>query len=199
MKERVIEINLDEKDVLRFLNSWDFETDVLIEKEIIREVVRKTKLEEFDDLVHLLAISRPGPLSLGTSEEFIKRKRINKKVQYEHPILKEILEGTYGLILYHEQIEEIIRKFGGFSKEEAISMRRSLGKKSKNMESIKKEFMERALNNGFKGDFIERLYEKLKNYAAYVCSKKAFYNIGIILYIQAYLRVKYKKYFNPEK
>jgi len=199
MSKKTIKIDLNERDVFEFLNNWNFETDitgVLLEKEIISEVIKEIKLEKFYDLVNLLAISRPGPISSGITEEFIKRKRANEKIKYEHPFLKEILKETYGLILYQEQIEEIIMKFGGFSKEEAISMRKVLGKRANNINDVKKEFIERALDNGFDRYFIERLYEELNKYTPYTCRKEAFYNIGIILYIQAYLRVKYKNYFN---
>ncbi|MBF0511389.1 MAG: DNA polymerase III subunit alpha, partial [Candidatus Omnitrophica bacterium] len=95
----------------------------------MRDLLKKMKPSEFEDLIAILALYRPGPMGSGMLEDFIKRKRVDQKISYPHPKLEEVLRATYGIILYQEQVMQIASVMAGFSMAQADDLRKAMGKK----------------------------------------------------------------------
>ena len=121
-----------------------------LESSGMRDLVLRMKPNQFEDLIALLALYRPGPLQSGMVNEFIENKNRKKKIKYIHPSLESILKSTYGMILYQEQVMQIASSFAGFKMSEADTLRSAISKKKKDLlEEQRIKFIEGAkkLNN----------------------------------------------------
>ena len=95
----------------------------------MRDLLKKMKPSEFEDLIAIIALYRPGPMGSGMLDDFIKRKRGEQKISYPHPKLEGVLKATYGIILYQEQVMQIASVIAGFSMAQADDLRKAMGKK----------------------------------------------------------------------
>ena len=117
----------------------------------MRELLTRLKPSQFEDIIALIALYRPGPLGSGMIDDFIKRKHNPSLVKYETPLLKEALEETYGVIVYQEQIMKIASSLANFTKAEADALRKAISKKvPEQMESYKEQFKQGCAANGVK-------------------------------------------------
>ena len=105
----------------------------------MRDILRRYQPTRLEDLTALNALYRPGPIQGGMVDDFIARKHGKKKVTYDLPELKEILEETYGVILYQEQVMQIANRLAGFSLGEADILRRAMGKKNREEMAAQRE------------------------------------------------------------
>jgi DNA polymerase-3 subunit alpha len=129
-------------------------------------------------------------------ELFIKRKRGQKEIHYDHPMLEPILKGTYGVILYQEQVIEIASKMAGFSKGQADILRRAMGKKEfEVMDQQRRSFVKGALANGISEDIAERIFSNMAYFAGYGFNKSHSAAYALLSYQTAYLKVKYPMEF----
>src|SRR5208283_4964893 len=95
----------------------------------MRDLLKKMKPAEFEDLIAIVALYRPGPMGSGMLDDFIKRKREEQKISYPHPKLEGVLKPTYGIILYQEQVMQIASVIAGFNMTQADDLRKAMGKK----------------------------------------------------------------------
>jgi DNA polymerase-3 subunit alpha len=123
-------ISINDKKTFEMLGNGDCLGVFQLESSGMRELVLDLKPSKFDDLVALLALYRPGPLQSGMVSDFVETKTKNKKIKYLHPSLKPILEETYGIILYQEQVMTIASELAGFSMSEADILRGAISKKT---------------------------------------------------------------------
>ncbi|MFP4687160.1 MAG: DNA polymerase III subunit alpha, partial [bacterium] len=157
-----------------------------------RELVRKMKPENRKDIVDCIALYRPGPLQSGMVDSYLKRRRGEEDVQYLHQDLEAILADTYGLIIYQEQVMAIAREIGGFSWSKADLMRKAMGKKKAQlMTSLRREFIEGTVANGYEKSFAEELFGMLDNFAQYGFNRSHSAAYGEITYRTAYLKAHY--------
>ena len=158
----------------------------------MRELVLRMKPESFEDLIALIALFRPGPLQSGMADSYIERKKGREKISYPHPALKEILESTYGVILYQEQVMQIAQKIGGFSPAQADNLRKAMGKKIHDkMNEMQKKFAEGAIQLGYQKKFANHLYEQMAQFASYGFNKSHSAAYACIVYQTAYLKANY--------
>lgn len=187
-------IDLNDKEVLNIFTKADTTGIFQFESTGMRSFLQKLKPRHFNDLVASLALYRPGPMdNIGT---FIKRKEGKEQVTYLLPELKPILEETEGIIVYQEQVMQILVTIGSYSFAEADIIRRAMSKKKKEtIESERDKFVTRAVKNGYDKKVSEELYDLILKFAGYGFNKSHSVSYALIGYQMAYLKVKFPTYF----
>ena len=166
------------------------------ESEGMKDILRRLKPEKFEDLIALNALYRPGPIGGGLIDDFIKRRHGKVKVRYPHPMLKDILEETYGVIVYQEQVMQIAAVMGGYSLGEADILRRAMGKKKVEvMEAEKQKFVERAQGKGIKASAATKVFELMAFFAGYGFNKSHSAAYALVAYHTAWLKAHYPVHF----
>jgi DNA polymerase-3 subunit alpha len=163
-----------------------------LESKGIRELLRKFKPQRFTDLIAILALYRPGPLRSGMVDEYIKRKEGEKPIEYPDDSLKEILEETYGVIVYQEQVMKISQVIAGFSMAEADRLRKAMGKKKKDiMEEMREKFIKQAVERGYDKKKATDIFSTMERFAEYGFNKSHSTAYALISYRTAYLKANY--------
>lgn len=156
----------------------------------MREYLKKLQPSEIKDLAAMNALYRPGPMDF--IDDFIARKHGKKEIVYMHPLLEEILEETYGIIVYQEQVIKIANKIAGMSLAEADILRRAMGKKDlQAMAEQKKKFIEGAVNNNIEKKTAEDIFDIINKFANYGFNKSHAVAYSIVAYQTAYLKAHY--------
>ncbi|MBW2038697.1 MAG: DNA polymerase III subunit alpha [Deltaproteobacteria bacterium] len=185
-------IPLDDQETYRLLGSGDTAGIFQLESSGMRDLLVKLRPETFKDLIALVALYRPGPLGSGMVDEFIKRRHKKAAVRYEVPKLREILEDTYGVIVYQEQVMRIASTMANFSLGDADILRRAMSKKDPGeMERLKEKFMQGANRNGIEEEKAERIFERMAKFAEYGFNKSHSAAYALIAYQTAYLKAHY--------
>ncbi|MFH1383990.1 MAG: DNA polymerase III subunit alpha [Candidatus Omnitrophota bacterium] len=163
-----------------------------LESSGMRDILRKLKPRNFEDIAALLALYRPGPLGSGMVDDFINRKNNNAAIIYDHPLLEPILKETYGVILYQEQVMKIVSALAGFSLSQADLLRRAMGKKTPEiMEEQKKNFIEGAVKNKIQRDVAAKIFNLIEYFAGYGFNKSHSVAYSFISYQTAYLKANF--------
>ena len=158
----------------------------------MRDILRRYQPTRIEDLTALNALYRPGPIQGGMIDDFINRKQGKTKVTYELPQLKEILEETYGVILYQEQVMQIANLLASFSLGEADILRRAMGKKKKEeMAAQRAKFMAGCLANKIPEKKAERIFNLMEEFAGYGFNKSHSCAYALLAYQTAYLKTHY--------
>jgi len=166
------------------------------ESPLATETLRAMKCDRFDDLVASNALLRPGPLDAGMHTVFIRRKLGQEPVTYPHPALREILEPTYGVITYQEQVMRIANVLAGFSLAEADVLRKAVGKKD--AELIRKEltrFVERAVAQGHPKRLADDLAAQIETFGRYGFNKSHSVAYSVLSYQTAWLKAHHPAEF----
>ncbi len=162
----------------------------------MREYLRKLKPEVLDDIIAMNALYRPGPLGSGMVEDFIKRKQGEVEVSYPHPVLEPILESTYGVIVYQEQVMRIASDMAGFTLGGADQLRRAMGKKKAEvMEQMKEKFLAGAREKGIDQGIAAKVYELMAYFAGYGFNKTHSAGYAVLAYQTAWLKAHYPREF----
>ena len=159
----------------------------------MREAIKQMKPNRFDDIVALVALYRPGPMS--NIPIYNDCKNGIKEPDYIHPTLKEILKPTYGIIIYQEQVMQIAQTLAGFTAGEADILRRAMGKKKAELDKQKERFISGAINNGISKDVANFVFTKIEPFAQYGFNKSHAAAYALIAYQTAYLKTYYKEDF----
>ena len=158
----------------------------------MRKLIKDLQPKNFEDIIALLALYRPGPLGSGMVNDFVSNKNGKTKVKYDLPILKPILQETHGMILYQEQVMQIAHTIGGFSMGQADMLRKAMGKKKKNvMEQMKVEFLNGAMKNKIPLEKAAKIFELCYKFAEYGFNKSHSAAYALISYQTAYLKANY--------
>ncbi|WP_309742347.1 DNA polymerase III subunit alpha [Chamaesiphon sp. OTE_20_metabat_361] len=153
------------------VESGDLEGVFQLESSGMLDVVARLKPSSIEDLSSILALYRPGPLDAGLIPIFIDRKHGREKITYEHPILETILEETYGVIVYQEQIMKIAQDLAGYTLGEADILRRCMGKKKADeMNKQREKFLDGAAKKGVAHSIADALFDKMVLFAEYCLS-----------------------------
>ncbi|MBU0567502.1 DNA polymerase III subunit alpha, partial [bacterium] len=194
-KEEEVDIHnipLDDKATFKLLCRAEGIGLFQLESSGMRDLLRKLKPECFEDLIALLALYRPGPLGSGMVDEFIRGKRKKKRVSYIHPKLSEVLEGTYGVIVYQEQVMKIAQLAANFTLSQADELRKAMSKKMHSqMDSLRASFLEGAVHNGILKGQAEKIFELIFKFAEYGFNKSHSAAYALISYRTAYLKAHY--------
>ena len=158
----------------------------------MRDVLRKYQPNSIEDLTALNALYRPGPIQGGMIDDFVDRKHGRKKVEYELPELKEILQETLGVIVYQEQVMQIANRLAGYSLGEADLLRRAMGKKkAEEMAQQRERFVEGAAQRKFPPKKIEKIFDLMAQFAGYGFNKSHSAAYALLAYHTAYLKTRY--------
>ncbi|MBI4892986.1 MAG: DNA polymerase III subunit alpha [Acidobacteria bacterium] len=158
----------------------------------MKDVLRRSHPERIEDLIALNALYRPGPIQNGFVDDYVDRKLGRKPVTFDLPDLKPILEETYGLVIYQEQVMQVAQKIAGYSLGEADLLRRAMGKKKKEeMDKQRERFLSGARERGFPPRKAESLFELLAKFAEYGFNKSHSAAYGYLAYLTGYLKAHY--------
>ena len=158
----------------------------------MRDILRKSQPSRIEDLCALNALYRPGPIQGGMIDDFIERKHGRKRVTYDFPELKEILEETYGVIVYQEQVMQISNRLAGYSLGDADILRRAMGKKKlEEMAKQRERFIKGALERGHAQKKIEKIFDLMEQFAGYGFNKSHSAAYAYLAYVTAYLKAHY--------
>ncbi len=190
----IAKIDVKDKNVFNLLSTGETTGLFQLESTGMREAIKQMKPNKFDDIIALVALYRPGPMS--NIPIYNDCKNGLKKPEYIHPSLKNILEPTYGIIIYQEQVMQIAQTLAGFSAGEADILRRAMGKKKRaELEKQKERFVSGSVKNGIKKDLASYIFTKIEPFAEYGFNKSHAAAYALIAYQTAYLKTYYKEEF----
>ena len=191
---KISEIPLDDKKTLDIFRNVNTDGIFQFESSGIKNVLRKFRVDNFNDLSIILALFRPGPME--NIDSYIKRKEGKEKITYVSESVKEILSETYGIIIYQEQIMKIAEKMAGFTLGEADNLRRAMSKKKiELMESFKDKFIEGSIKNGYTKEDSIKTFDYILKFASYGFNKAHSVSYAYISYQMAYLKAHYPSHF----
>ncbi len=183
-------VPLDDKKTYDLISRGETIGVFQLESSGMRRLAKDLKPEKMSDIIAMVALFRPGPMELIPS--FIEGKRVPKKVKYLHPDLKSVLEETYGVLVYQEQIMEIANKLAGYSMSEADNLRMAMGKKKKTLMKIEKEkFISGCVQKGYTKALAEKIFNFIEKFAAYGFNKPHSASYALIAYWTAYVKANY--------
>lgn len=187
-------IDFEDKKVFELLSSGYTVGLFQLESSGMREALMQMKPNRLEDIIALVALYRPGPMSNIPVYNDCKHKR--KEPDYLHPKLKSILEPTYGVIIYQEQVMQIAQTLSGFTAGEADILRRAMGKKKRaELEKQKQRFIDGATKNGIQKDVANYIFQKIEPFAEYGFNKSHAAAYAMIAYQTAYLKTHFPKEF----
>ncbi|MGB8000920.1 MAG: DNA polymerase III subunit alpha, partial [Anaerobacillus sp.] len=187
-------IPMDDEATFKILKRADTTGVFQLESDGMRQVLRRLKPTEFEDIVAVNALYRPGPME--NIPLFISGKHGERPVTYLHPDLEPILKSTYGVIVYQEQIMQIASKLAGFSLGEADLLRRAVSKKKREvLESEREHFVSGCLSKGYPEETALKVYEYIVRFADYGFNRSHAVAYSVIAYQLAYLKANYSRYF----
>ncbi|MBE9238987.1 DNA polymerase III subunit alpha [Anabaena aphanizomenioides LEGE 00250] len=161
----------DVSQAYSLLESGDLEGIFQLESSGMKQIVRDLKPSNIEDISSILALYRPGPLDAGLIPKFINRKHGREAIDYESQLLQPILNETYGIMVYQEQIMKIAQDMAGYSLGQADLLRRAMGKKKvAEMEKQKQNFIDGSAKNGVKPQVAEKLFADMLKFAEYCLS-----------------------------
>ncbi|MBD2663117.1 DNA polymerase III, alpha subunit [Richelia sinica FACHB-800] len=153
------------------LEAGDLEGIFQLESSGMKQIVKDLKPSNIEDISSILALYRPGPLDAGLIPKFINRKHGREEIEYDSQVLEPILDETYGIMVYQEQIMKIAQDMAGYSLGQADLLRRAMGKKKvSEMQKQQEKFIDGATKNGVKKQVAERLFEDMLKFAEYCLS-----------------------------
>lgn len=187
------DLEFDDADVFKMLAKGDTDGVFQLESRGVRDVLRKLKVKEFEDIIATVALYRPGPME--NIPEYIKRKH-SGTVSYPHPDLEPILKSTYGIIVYQEQIIMIANQFAGYSLSEADLLRRAVSKKDhKLLQEERERFVSKCTEQNYSDEVANLIYDYIVKFANYGFNRSHSVAYAMVAYQCAYMKVKYPKYF----
>jgi DNA polymerase-3 subunit alpha len=158
----------------------------------MRDILRRYQPSRLEDLTALNALYRPGPIQGGMVDDFIERKWGRRAVQYDLPELKELLEETYGVIVYQEQVMQISNRVAGYSLGDADLLRRAMGKKKpEEMAKQRDRFIKGALARNFPQKKVEKIFDLMEQFAGYGFNKSHSAAYAYLAFVTAYLKAHY--------
>ena len=192
----ITKIPMDDPDTFKLL--CDARTDGVFQLESggMKQVLSKLMPNCIEDIIACVALYRPGPMD--SIDTFIARKHGRERVEYSTPLLKEILDVTYGCIVYQEQVMQICRRLAGYSYARADNVRRAMSKKKAEvMEAERSDFIRGCAANNVSAEIAESIFDDMVGFAQYAFNKSHATAYGIISYRTAYLKAHYPtEYFS---
>ena len=190
----ISKINHKDDKVFSLLSTGETTGLFQLESAGMRDAIKQMRPNKLDDIIALVALYRPGPMS--NISVYNDCKNGIKEPDYIHPILKEILKPTYGIIIYQEQVMQIAQILAGFTAGEADILRRAMGKKKKaELDKQKERFVNGALKNGITKDVANFVFTKIEPFAQYGFNKSHAAAYALIAYQTAYLKTYHKEDF----
>ncbi|HEY6132202.1 MAG TPA: DNA polymerase III subunit alpha [Halioglobus sp.] len=197
----ITQIPLQDARSFELLRSGETTAVFQLESRGMKELIERLQPDCFEDIVALMALFRPGPLQSGMVDNFINRKHGREKLsypdaQYQHPWLQPILQPTYGIILYQEQVMQIAQVLAGYTLGGADVLRRAMGKKDpKEMAKQREVFQAGARAKGVDGDLAIKIFDLVEKFAGYGFNKSHSAAYALVSYQTAWLKTHYPAHF----
>lgn len=189
-------VPLDDKKTFALICQGKTSGVFQLESSGLKEVLCKLQPSKFEDIIAVNALYRPGPLGSGMVDDYIERRHGRQKIVYIFPELKEVLEETYGVIVYQEQVIKIASVIGGYSLGEADILRRAMGKKKAEVMAEQRAlFLERSIKSGFDATKSGELFDLMAYFAGYGFNKSHSAAYALIAYHTAFLKANYPAEF----
>ena len=158
----------------------------------MRDLLFRIKPTDFNDIVSLIALFRPGPMQSGMLDMFVERKHGREQVTYDHPLMEEVLKDTYGCMVFQEQVMEISKKLANFTPGEADGLRKAMGKKNMDdLEKMRDKFVKGAAANKVKDKVATKIFEQMLKFGGYGFNKSHSAAYGLVAYQTAFLKANY--------
>ena len=187
-------IDLNDKKTLDLFKNGYTNGIFQFESDGMKSFLKKLEVDNFNTLVDAIALYRPGPREM--IDEYILRKKGKKKITYLIPELESILKSTYGIIIYQEQVLEILRKVGNYTYAEADLIRRAMSKKKADIiEQTKSKFTSSVMSKGYTESVSLELFELILKFSSYGFNKSHSVVYSLVAFQMAYLKINYTKYF----
>lgn len=188
------EIPMNDAETIKLFQQADTNGVFQFESEGIKDVLKRLKPENFEDIVAVNALYRPGPMK--QIDTFIRRKHGKEKIEYVHEVLEPILNTTYGIIVYQEQVMRIVVDMAGFSLGEADILRRAMGKKQVEvMEKEREHFVSGAMEKGYTQQAAKEVYNYIYEFSNYGFNRAHAVVYSTLAYQLAYLKANYTEEF----
>ena len=191
---KIDEVPLDDKPTYEMLQRGDTSAVFQFESPGMRDVHKQIKPDRFEDLIAIVSLYRPGPMD--NIPTYIKRKHGEEEITYLHPDLAPILDETYGIMVYQEQVMKIAQVLGGYTLGGADKLRKVMGKKMR--DEIPKQramFTEGAVKNGISEEIATKIFDQMEKFASYGFNKSHAAAYSLISYQTAYLKAHYSVEF----
>ncbi len=185
-------IPLDDSAVFDMFSAGDSDAVFQFESAGMKQVLSQLEPRSIEDLIAVLSLYRPGPMD--SIPRYIENKRHPERITYKHPLLEDILNVTYGCIVYQEQVMQICRKLAGYSYGRADLVRRAMAKKKADvMEKERSVFIDGAVKNGVSAEIAEDIFNEMSSFASYAFNKSHAAAYAHVAYQTAYLKCHYYK------
>jgi DNA polymerase III subunit alpha len=191
-------ISMSDARTFELLRSTQTAAIFQLESRGMRDLIKRMRPDRFDDLVALVALFRPGPLQSGMMDDFIARRHAvgQEDIDYLHPDLKPLLEETYGVILYQEQVMQIAQLLAGYTLGSADLLRRAMGKKKpEEMAQQREIFVSGAVERGVSRQSATRIFDLMEKFAGYGFNKSHSAAYAVLTYQTAFLKANYPAAF----
>ena len=190
------ELELDDQDTYDLLRKADTEGVFQLESSGMRKLLVQIKPTQYEDIIAVLALFRPGPLGSGLHETYARRKNKEEKVSFQHPILEDILSETYGVLIYQEQIMRVAQFMGGFSLGDADSLRKAMGKKSAElMAEFEDQFLQGAKERDVPAAVGKEIWDMMVKFAEYGFNKSHSAAYAMVTYQASWMKAHYPAEF----
>ncbi len=189
-------IPLDDAPTYRLLKNCNTTAVFQLESRGMKDLIRRLQPDNFEDIIALVALFRPGPLQSGMVDDFINRKHGRQRVDFMHPDLETVLKPTYGVIVYQEQVMQIAQILGGYTLGAADLLRRAMGKKKpEEMAKHRSIFVEGAVKQGVQEKLATDLFNLMEKFAEYGFNKSHSAAYALVAYQTAYLKAHFPAAF----
>lgn len=196
IKIDITQLPLDDQKTFQLLCAGKTSGVFQLESDGLKDTLRRLQPTKFEDIIAVNALYRPGPLGSGMVDDFIERRHGRQKIPYVFQELQEILQETYGVIVYQEQVMKIASAIGGFTLGESDILRRAMGKKKADVMAEQKNiFVDRATQRGFNPKKAGELFDLMAYFAGYGFNKSHSAAYALIAYQTAYLKAQYPAEF----
>ena len=183
---------LDDPATYALLQRGDAKGIFQLDSAGIRDLLVKMKPDRFADLIAILALYRPGPLNGGMVDEYVDVKHKRKEPTYQHPVMKDVLEETYGVMVYQEQVMRILNRLGGIELSAAYATIKAISKKKTELISVsRKQFVEGAMSRGLDKEKATKIFDLIEFFGGYGFNKSHSTAYALVLFQTAYLKAHY--------
>ncbi|AHK78705.1 DNA polymerase III subunit alpha [Ectothiorhodospira haloalkaliphila] len=190
------DVSLEDPDTFSLLKRQETTAVFQLESRGMKDLIKRLEPDDFEDIIALVALYRPGPLQSGMVDDYINRKHGRAKVEYPHPALEPILKPTHGVILYQEQVMQIAQVLAGYSLGGADLLRRAMGKKKpEEMAKQREIFQKGAVEQGVEADTATYIFDLMEKFAGYGFNKSHSAAYALLSYQTAWLKCHYPAAF----
>ncbi len=187
---------LDDQTTFELLKRTETTGVFQLESRGMRELIRGLQPDSINDIIALVALYRPGPMENNAHQEYVERKHGRRKVNYPHPALQPVLQSTFGVVIYQEQVMQTARVLAGFSLGQADILRKAMGKKDPDeMARVRGQFLQGAKANGVQEKLANKIFDQMATFAGYAFNKSHSATYALVAYQTAWLKAHYPAEF----